>query len=156
MWKEARSYVLEVSEMTPNRTRAEQWTAPKHEHTHSVYVRCKDCLTFGVPMPGEYQCGNCSSMNTVSYNPPCCVEQALDEVVRDSDAHRDMWLDISRKAREEGVREGLRRAAGIIRNGPPPGSVICVDGDVCDPGVVSSGYMKWVADKIEAEARGIK
>lgn len=69
---------------TPKRETADQWSAPVHDHSHSVYVRCKDCLTFGIPMPNEYQCGNCSSHNTVSYNPPCCVEKFAEERVREA------------------------------------------------------------------------
>ncbi len=52
---------------------ADQFTAPHHEHRHSVYVRCTDCLMFGTPLPEEFQCGNCQSMNTVSYVSACCV-----------------------------------------------------------------------------------
>lgn len=65
---------------------SDQWTAPDHEHSHSVFVRCKDCLIFGTPRKGEYQCGNCQSHNTISYNPPCCVEEQLrlaDELAED-------------------------------------------------------------------------
>lgn len=50
---------------------------PDHEHTHSLYVRCLDCLMFGIDFPTKFieaaQCGNCSSMHTVKYYPSCCI-----------------------------------------------------------------------------------
>jgi len=50
---------------------------PEHEHTHSLYVRCLDCQTFGINMPTRFidaaECGNCKSINTVKYYPSCCI-----------------------------------------------------------------------------------
>jgi hypothetical protein len=43
---------------------------------------------FGTPLPGEYQCGNCNSQNTVSYNPPCCVAAEIQEAVLDDRTER--------------------------------------------------------------------
>lgn len=50
---------------------------PKHDHSHSLYVRCNECHTFGIPMDTNFteaaECGNCGSMNTVKYYPSCCI-----------------------------------------------------------------------------------
>lgn len=50
---------------------------PEHEHTHSLFVRCLNCYTFGTPQPTPLlqaaQCGNCHGYNTVKYYPACCV-----------------------------------------------------------------------------------
>lgn len=52
------------------------------------------------------------------------------------------------KAYQEGFAEARERAENISLKGPPPGSVIQVDGDVRDPGVVVTGFQRWIADKI--------
>lgn len=50
---------------------------PEHDHTHSVFTRCLDCFMWGIDMPKKFidasECGNCQSMNTVKYYPPCCI-----------------------------------------------------------------------------------
>lgn len=66
------------------KTAEDQLTAPPHNHSHSVYVRCRDCLTFGIPMPGEYICGNCNSFNTYSLVPACCVTAYAEERVKEA------------------------------------------------------------------------
>lgn len=75
----------------PDGMTADQWTAPPHEHRNSVFVKCRDCLLFGVPMPGDYTCGNCLSQNTVSYPPICCVQKALTQ------AHEEGFMDCMKK-----------------------------------------------------------
>lgn len=60
---------------------------PKHQHTHSLYVHCLNCRSFGVPEESNFteavQCGNCGSMETVKYYPACCIlvnrQEAYDE-----------------------------------------------------------------------------
>lgn len=34
---------------------------------HSVYVRCKECLKFGINMPLETDCPNCGYSETITY-----------------------------------------------------------------------------------------
>lgn len=50
---------------------------PEHKHTHSLYVHCLKCKSFGVPQPSDFieavECGNCGSMDTVKYYPACCI-----------------------------------------------------------------------------------
>lgn len=46
----------------------------EHDHTHSVYTKCGDCLMLGVNIPGYTECGNCGSSNTWQLVPPCCIE----------------------------------------------------------------------------------
>ena len=50
---------------------------PEHEHTHSLYVRCRSCQTFGINLPTRFidaaECGNCQSIETVKYYPSCCI-----------------------------------------------------------------------------------
>lgn len=50
-----------------------------HQHTESVFIRCKNCLLFGTPMPRDMVCGNCGSSDTVAYAPPCCVQAATQQ-----------------------------------------------------------------------------
>lgn len=44
----------------------------------------------------------------------------------------------------------IEECAKIAKNGPPPGSIVRCDGDVRDPGVVVTGYMCWIENKILA------
>lgn len=50
---------------------------PVHDHTHSLYVRCLSCQMFGINLPTKFSeaavCGNCFSLETVKYYPPCCI-----------------------------------------------------------------------------------
>lgn len=135
--------------MTPEE-RAEKWTAPKHDHSHSVFVRCKDCLLFGTPMPGEYQCGNCNSQNTVSYNPPCCVAAEIREAMEDDRAQR-CADDLYRGC----YQRGLEDAAMIAEMGPGPGKIVYVDGDVRDQSVIATGIKNWIAQRIRARAKEV-
>lgn len=48
-----------------------------HPHTGSVYVRCRECLMFGIPLPTNLDCGNCNSKDIQLYFPECCVEYVL-------------------------------------------------------------------------------
>lgn len=43
-------------------------------------------------------------------------------------------------------------AAKIAEQGPPPGAIVRVDGDVRDPGVVVTGFQQWIAKQIRAKA----
>lgn len=45
-----------------------------HPHTASVYVKCRECLMFGIPLPTNLDCGNCNSKDVVVYFPECCIE----------------------------------------------------------------------------------
>lgn len=58
-----------------------------HEHAASVYARCPDCLTWGVPMPGDRVCGNCGGGSTVPYVPPCCLD-AIKERIAELETER--------------------------------------------------------------------
>ena len=55
----------------------------KHSHTHSLYVHCLSCRTWGIDMPTPFvqaaQCGNCGSMETVKYYPSCCMLEAYEQ-----------------------------------------------------------------------------
>lgn len=57
------------------------WDSRNHAHTHSLYVRCLACFSFGIDTPTEFAeaaiCGNCSSSDTVKYYPNCCILDAL-------------------------------------------------------------------------------
>jgi len=44
----------------------------------------------------------------------------------------------------------LEEAAKIAEEGPGPAGVVHCDGDVRDPGVVVSGFQKWIADRIRS------
>ena len=47
-----------------------------HTHEHSVYTRCLECQSWGINLPGETRCGNCSAEGCVLYVPDCCVRAA--------------------------------------------------------------------------------
>jgi len=47
-----------------------------HEHTHSVYTLCLECKSWGINLPGETRCGNCSAESGILYVPGCCVRAA--------------------------------------------------------------------------------
>jgi hypothetical protein len=51
----------------------------KHEHDHSVYTRCLECKSWGINLPSETRCGNCSAEAGVLYVPQCCVRAAYAE-----------------------------------------------------------------------------
>jgi hypothetical protein len=51
----------------------------KHEHDHSVYTRCLECKSWGISLPSETRCGNCSAEAGVLYVPQCCVRAAYAE-----------------------------------------------------------------------------
>ncbi len=50
-----------------------------HTHEHSVYTRCLECQSWGINLPGETRCGNCSAEGGVLYVPDCCVRAAYAE-----------------------------------------------------------------------------
>jgi hypothetical protein len=54
-----------------------------HEHTHSLYIHCLDCNSFGIGFPTEFtnseMCGNCQSSYTVKYYPSCCMVDAFEQ-----------------------------------------------------------------------------
>jgi hypothetical protein len=58
---------------------------PEHEHSHSLYVYCLNCHTFGINLPTRFmdaaECGNCRSMETVKYYPSCCIMADRDNSV---------------------------------------------------------------------------
>lgn len=37
------------------------------KNVHSVYTLCYECSTWGINLPGNKQCGNCNSMDTMTY-----------------------------------------------------------------------------------------
>jgi hypothetical protein len=45
----------------------------EHKHEHSLFLRCLNCNIWGTPMPGDTECGNCGSFETVQYFPKCCL-----------------------------------------------------------------------------------
>lgn len=51
----------------------------EHSHTHSVYTHCLNCYTWGINFPHTTDCGNCGSLDTVLYRPPCCFGEAKNE-----------------------------------------------------------------------------
>lgn len=53
-------------------------------------------------------------------------------------------------------KEAYESCAKIAEEGPPPGGVVHCDGDVRDPGVVVSGFQKWIADAIRQRAEELK
>lgn len=50
---------------------------PEHPHSHSLYVHCLECKSFGINTPTRFvdaaPCGNCGSIETVKYYPSCCI-----------------------------------------------------------------------------------
>ena len=58
-----------------------------HSHTHSLFVRCLACKTFGIDMPTEFtqavECGNCGSLETVKYYPSCCMINMFNAAVKE-------------------------------------------------------------------------
>lgn len=104
-----------------SKARADNRHVAGHEHRASVYVRCRDCLMFGIPMPGEFQCGNCNSHNTVSYLPPCCLEAAVKEAGRDAiirfcEGDDSGMARIERTAYEKGKSESFSQGAEWMRS----------------------------------------
>jgi ribosomal protein S27E len=55
----------------------------RHKHSHSLYVHCLDCHTWGISMPSHFldtdPCGNCRSLQTVKYYPSCCMVAAFEQ-----------------------------------------------------------------------------
>lgn len=46
-----------------------------HTHEASVYLRCHECHTWGIPTPDDQKrCGNCGGDSVTLYRPPCCFE----------------------------------------------------------------------------------
>lgn len=60
---------------------------------------------------------------------------------------------------QEGLRAGkllaFEEAAEIAEMGPRPGGIVTCDGDVRDPGVVVTGFQKWIAHAIRARAKEV-
>ncbi len=70
----------------------------QHEHEHSLYIRCGDCLMFGIPGPEEHKdnglCGNCNSRNTYAYYPTCCLKNLKQKYHRIFNANGDNYEGI--------------------------------------------------------------
>jgi hypothetical protein len=67
-----------------------------HTHEHSVYTRCSECQSWGINLPGETRCGNCSAEGGVLYVPDCCVRAAYAEGRKAAEiARKNMDLGLS-------------------------------------------------------------
>lgn len=53
------------------------------------------------------------------------------------------------------VKEAYEECAKIAEEGPPAGGFIHCNGDVRDPGVVVTGFQKWIAAKIRQRAQEV-
>lgn len=50
----------------------------KEHGDSSLYMRCNECQSFGTPMQGNTECGNCGSSDTVWYYDHDTVISALE------------------------------------------------------------------------------
>lgn len=81
------------------------------------------------------------------------ITSQLDEVVREAIAEEHTKLfECECRADDygKGFAAAREKAAGIAEKGPGPGGILYCDGDVRDPGVVVTGYQKWIAERIRA------
>ena len=92
---------------------------PKHDHINSVFVRCEDCLMFGIPGSdayGEVECGNCQHKTTRWYVPSCCVNAVIEETrevcAKIADEKMDEILAKS-KCESSKLEMALLKAAGV-------------------------------------------
>lgn len=69
-----------------------------HEHEHSVYTRCSECQSWGINLPGETRCGNCSAEGGVLYVPGCCVRASYAEGRKSMEKEFKELLDLANQA----------------------------------------------------------
>lgn len=74
----------------------------------------------------------------------------LDEAVREAVESQELYRQWSKENWQAGFAAARKKAAGIAEKGPRPGGILYCDGDVRDPGVVVTGYQKWIAERIRA------
>lgn len=90
-----------------------------HTHEHSVYTRCSECQSWGINLPGETRCGNCSAEGGVLYVPDCCVRAAYAEGRKVAEKDLKELLEISQRLCDdlgEGIADKFRewkKARGI-------------------------------------------